>query len=60
MAPRELSSKSHQGKEQEEHRSGGKIERKLSEVNTRAVSRGQNELIGEFKMVAGDVISIRG
>ena len=24
------------------------------------MSRGQNELIGEFKMVAGDVISIRG
>ena len=38
----------------------GKIEWKLSEVNTRAVSRGQNELIGEFKMVVGDVISIRG
>ena len=32
----------------------------LSEVNTRAVSRGQNELIGKFKMAAGDVISIRG
>ena len=31
-----------------------------SEVNTRAVSRGQKELIGEFKMAAGDVISIRG
>ena len=25
-------------------------------VNTRAVSRGQNELIGKFKMTAGDVI----
>ena len=33
---------------------------KLSEVNTRAVSRGQNELIGKFKMAEGDVISIRG
>ena len=40
-------------------RSGGKIEWKLSEVNTRAVSRGQNELIGEFKMAVGDMISIR-
>ena len=30
------------------------------EVNTRPVSRGQNRLIGEFKMAAGDVISIRG
>ena len=32
----------------------------LSEVNIRAVSRGRNELIGKFKMAAGDVISIRG
>ena len=39
---------------------GGKIEWKSFEVNTRAVTRGQNELIGEFKMVAGDVISIMG
>ena len=39
---------------------GGKIEWKSSEVNTRAVSREQNELIGEFKMAEGDVISIRG
>ena len=39
---------------------GGKIKWKLSEVNTRAVSREQNELIGKFKMAAGDVISIRG
>jgi hypothetical protein len=46
--------------EQEEVRSGEKIEWKLSEVNTRAVSRRQNELIGKFKMAAGDVISIRG
>ena len=58
-----LSNKSHhhQGKVQEEGRSGGdggQIEKKLCEVNTRAVSRGQHELIGEFKMVAGDVISI--
>ena len=34
--------------------------RKLSVVNIRAVSRGQNELIDKFKMVAGDMISIRG
>ena len=56
-------SNSYQGNEQEEGRSGGdegKIERKLSEVNTRTVSRGQNELIGEFKIAAGGVISIRG
>ena len=39
---------------------GGKFKRKLSEVNTRAVSRGQYELIGKFKMEAGDVISMRG
>ena len=36
------------------------MESMLSEVNTRTVSRGQNELIGEFKMAAGNVISIRG
>ena len=39
---------------------GGKFKRKLSEVNTRAVSREQNELVGKFKMVAGDMVSIRG
>ena len=39
---------------------GGKIEWKLSELNTSAVSRGQNELIGEFKLAAGDVIIIGG
>ena len=33
---------------------------KLSEVNTRVRFRGHNELIGKFKMEAGDVISIRG
>ena len=36
------------------------MEWKLSEVNTRAVPRGQNKLIGKFKIAAGDVISIRG
>ena len=36
----------------------GKIEWKSTEVNTRAVSREQNKLIGKFKMAAGDVISI--
>ena len=33
---------------------------KLSEINTKAVSRVQNKLIGEFNMAADDVISIRG
>ena len=36
-----------------------KIEQKLCEINTRAVSRGQDEVI-EFKMAAEDVINIRG
>ena len=36
---------------------GGKI--KLSEVNARAVSIGQNELVGKFKMAVGDLVSIR-
>ena len=36
----------------------GRIEWKLSEVSTRAVSLGHYELIGKFKMAAGDVISI--
>ena len=58
-----VSSKSFQEKEQEEgwnEGAGGKIELRLSEVNTGAVSRGQNEFVGEFKMTAGDVISIGG
>ena len=38
---------------------GGKVKWKLSEITTRAVSRGQNEWIGKFKFVVGDVISIR-
>ena len=37
---------------------GGKFKRILSEVNTRAVSRRQNELVGKFKMAAGDKVSI--
>ena len=45
-----VSSKSHQSREQE-GRCRGKIEEKLSEVNNRAVFRGQNEFIREFKMV---------
>ena len=56
--------KCHQrGVRQEEGRSAGiegKIEWKSSEVNTRAVSRGEKELIGKFKIAAGDVFSIRG
>ena len=54
-----VSNNSHQGEKQEEGKGGGgrgKIEWKLSEVNTRAVSREENGLIGEFKMV----IRIRG
>ena len=54
-------SKNNQGKEQEEGRSGGgggKIQWELSEVNSKAVSRRQDEYIGNFKIVAGDVISI--
>ena len=38
----------------------GKFKRRLSEVNARAVSRGQNELVCKFKMVAGDMVNIRG
>ena len=38
----------------------GKFKRKLSDVNTRAVPRRQNELVGKFKMAAGDKVSIRG
>ena len=30
------------------------------EVNARAVSRRQNELVGKFKMATGDMVSIRG
>ena len=44
------------GARQEDGRSEGNIEWKLSEVNTRAVSRGQNKLIGKVKMATGDVI----
>ena len=32
----------------------------LSLINTQVVSRGQNEVIGKFMMVPGDVICIRG
>ena len=39
-----------------EWRGRGNIESKISEVNARAVSRGQNELIGELKKKAIDVI----
>ena len=56
-------SKSHKEKEQKEGMSkedGGKIDRKLSEVNSRAVSRGPNELMSKFKMAVGDVIDIGG
>ena len=59
MAPHDSFDWSHPEKEQEEGRSGGnggKTERKLSEV----ISQGQNEMIGEFKMMASDVINLRG
>ena len=49
--------------EQEERRSGGdeeKIERKFSEVNSRVVSKGHNELMVKCKMASGDVVSIGG
>ena len=39
---------------------GVKFKRRLSKVNARAVSRGQNELVCKFKMAAGDMVSIRG
>ena len=39
---------------------GGKFKRKLSEVNTRPVSRRQNELVGKLKRAAGDKVSFRG
>ena len=51
-----VSNKSQQGRCRGD---GGKIEWKLSEIITKVVSRGQSELIGKFKMVVGDVISIR-
>ena len=37
---------------------GVKFKRKLSEVNTMAVYRGQNKLVGKFKMATGDMVSI--
>ena len=49
------------GARQEEGRSGedrGQIDWKLSEVNTRAVSREQKELIDELKMAMVNVINI--
>ena len=59
--PHESLGKCHQRRcETGRRRNGGKTEWKLSQVNTRAVSRGQNKLIGEFKMAADDVISIMG
>ena len=38
---------------------GGRIRWKLSEVDSRPISRRQNKLIGNFKVAAGDVINIR-
>ena len=40
---------------------GGKIKWRLFEVNARAVSREQNELVCKFKMAVGEMVSsIRG
>ena len=44
----------------ERGKNGEKIKWKLSEVNTKVMSRGQNELIGKFKTTVGDVISFGG
>ena len=52
--------KTHQGRNRKKGGDGGQFEWKLSEVNTRAVFRRQHELICEFKMAAGDMISIGG
>ena len=38
---------------------GGKFKRRLSEINARAVSRGKNEFVGKFKMMSGDMVTIR-
>ena len=51
------------GSRQEGGRSGGnggKIEWKSFEINNRVMPREQNKLIGELKMAAVDVVSIRG
>ena len=37
---------------------GGKFKRRLSEVNVRAVSRGQNKLVCKFKVAAGDISGV--
>ena len=64
IAPHESFEKCHQkGCEAGRERSrgdGGKTEWKSSEVNTRAMCRGENKLIGKFKMVTCYVINIRG
>ena len=54
-------SKSHQRKEQQKGRNSG-VGVKLASYwrLIPGLSRGKNELIGEFKMAAGDVISITG
>ena len=56
-------SKSHQGRNRKKRgveEMKEKFNEKLSEVNTRAACRGQNELVGELRIAAGDVISIGG
>ena len=39
---------------------GGKLKRRLSELNARVVTREQNELVCKFKMATADMVSIRG
>ena len=61
MAPQSILCNSHQGKEQKEGRcgeDGRKIEMELSNVSTREVSEAYNDLMGEFKMTAGDVVRL--
>jgi hypothetical protein len=53
----------HQGVVRQEAGKGEGLEGKLSgdylRLGARAVSRGQDELVGKFKMAASEVISIR-
>ena len=46
------------GRNMEEWRGWRENRKEIIGVNTRAISRRQNELIRNFKMAAGDVISI--
>jgi hypothetical protein len=53
----------HQGVARQEAGKGGGLERKLNGDYFRLISgmsRGQDKLMGKFKMAAGDVVNIRG